>query len=374
MQAAIDDIVGELSAHPGATGLVVAVVHRDQRAVFGYGQTSGADARVPGGDTLFEIGSITKVFTAALFAVLAAERLVDPGAPVRTLMPSLSRLPVEITLLRLATHTSGLPHMPSNSTRSMLHNRRNPYAAYSTAELFQYLSRYRPKRRSRAVDQINYSNLGFALLGLVLAQASGLSYEQALVNRLCDELAMQDTRITLTAEQQERLSPPHSASGKPVLNWDLPAFAGAGAFRSTADDMLRFLAANLAGSQSPLAKVLQSCHELHSEEFPPQRRLRGLASGLGQRGQDTGAYRQGVALGWFVGRLGPEGRRVHWHHGATGGYRAFTGFVKSTETGVVVLANRGPGRLDMISGRTSADDIGFRVLEVLNSGCSSPLT
>jgi D-alanyl-D-alanine-carboxypeptidase/D-alanyl-D-alanine-endopeptidase len=367
MKAAIDNIVGALSNHPGNTGLVVGVISRDHRSVFGYGKASNASAELPSGDTLFEIGSITKVFTTSLLAILTADGLLNLNDPVRDLMPSLSNLPGEITLLRLATHTAGLPKMPSNLFRSMLRNRRNPYAAYSTADLLLYLSSYKPQKRRRATDQINYSNLSVALLGHILAQSSGLPYEQAIVSRLCDKLAMHDTRIELTPEQQERLSPPHSANGKSVLNWSLPAFAGAGALRSTADDMLKFLAASLGRSQSPLTDVLQLCHEVCSEAFLPHRHLRRSLSGLFQREQDTRNHRQGIALGWFVGHLGPVGKRVHWHHGATGGYQAFTGFVKSTETGVVVLANRGPGRLDLISLKTPADDIGFRVLEYLNS-------
>ncbi len=367
MSAVIDNIVGALSDHPPNTGLVVGVISRDQHSAFGYGKASDAGAEPPSGDTLFEIGSVTKVFTTSLLAILAADGLLKLDDPVRDLMPSLSNLPGEITLQRLATHTAGLPKMPSNLFRSMLRNRRNPYAAYTTADLLLYLSSYKPKKRRIGIDQINYSNLGFALLGHILAQSSGSPYEQAIIRWLCDKLAMPDTRIELTPEQQERLSPPHSANGKSILNWDLPAFSGAGALRSTANDMLRFLAAHLGMAQSPLTGVLQLCHKVCSEAFPADPQLRRLLSGLFQREQDTRNQRQGIALGWFVGQLGPPGRQVHWHHGATGGYQAFAGFVKSTETGVVVLANRGPGRLDLITSRSSADDIGFRVLEYLNS-------
>jgi CubicO group peptidase (beta-lactamase class C family) len=366
VKVVIDNIVGSLSNHPRNTGLVVGVISRDHRSIFGYGKASDASAEPPCGDTLFEIGSITKVFTTSLLAILTADGLLKLNEPVRDLMPSLSNLPAEITLLRLASHTAGLPRMPSNLIRSMLQNRRNPYAAYTTADLFLYLSSYKPKQRRTATDQINYSNLGVALLGHILAQSSDSSYEQAIVSRICDKLAMHDTRITLSPEQKERLSTPHSANGKPIQNWDLLTFAGSGALRSTANDMLKFLAANMGRPQSSLTNILQLCHEIRSEAFPPQGRLQGLFSGLFQREQDTQNHRQGVALGWFVGNLSPMGKRVYWHHGATGGYRAFTGFVKSTETGVVVLANRSPGRLDLISSKTSADDIGFRVLEYLN--------
>lgn len=367
MKAAVDQIVGSLAQPTGNTGLVVGMIRGDHRSVFGYGRASDARAERPSGDTVFEIGSISKVFTTSLLAILTADGLLNLSDPVRDLMPSLSNLPAEITLLRLATHTAGLPKMPANLLGSMLRNPRNPYAAYSTADLFRHLARYKPRKRHSGMDRIQYSNLGVALLGHILAEASGSPYEAVLVSRICDELAMHDTRIQLTPELEARLAPPHSASGRPSQHWDLTAFAGAGALRSTANDMLAFLAANLGRPRSPLTDTLQLCHQVRSEAFPRQGRVRRLVTGLFARGQDTRNRSQGMALGWFVGPPGPAGERVIWHHGASGGYRAFTGFVKSAETGVVVLANRSPGRSDVISGRTSADEVGFRVLEVLNA-------
>jgi CubicO group peptidase (beta-lactamase class C family) len=343
----------------------VGVIRGDQRSVYGYGWASDAQAEHPNGDTVFEIGSITKVFTTSLLAILTADGVLDLSDPVRDLMPSLANLPAEITLLRLATHTAGLPKMPANLLGSMLRNPRNPYAAYSTADLFRYLAHYKPRKRRRDADQIQYSNLGVALLGQILAEASESPYEAALVDRICDELAMRDTRLLLTPEQEARLAPPHSASGKPIQAWDVGAFAGAAALRSTANDMLAFLAANLGRSRSPLTEALQLCHQVRSEAFPRQGGVRRLVAGAFERGREIWDYSQGMALGWFVGSLGPAGEQVWWHHGATGGYRAFAGFMKGTEAGVVVLANRSPGRSELITGMTSADKVGFRVLEVL---------
>ncbi|NIM93351.1 MAG: serine hydrolase [Anaerolineales bacterium] len=367
MKAVIDNIVNSLSGHPANTGLIVGVIDRDHHSVFGYGKANDASAEIPSGGTLFEIGSITKVFTSSLLSALVADGLLKLDEPVRDLMPSLYNFPAEINLLRLATHTAGLPKMPSNLIRSTFRDRHNPYAAYTTADLFKYLSRYKPERHRGSMDKINYSNLGFALLGHILTQACESSYEEAVISRICDELSLDDTRITLTPELNERSSTPHSANGRQNKNWDMPAFAGAGALHSTADDLLKFLGANLGSPQSSLTEAMQLSHEIRSEAFPQQGRLQGFISGLIQRGQDTQDHCHGVALGWFVGQLSLEGNQVYWHHGATGGYRSFTGFVKTTGTGVVVLANRGPGRLDLLTSKTSADEIGFSVLEYLNS-------
>ncbi len=367
MKEAIDNIVGSLFTHRENTGLVVGVVEGGHSSVFGYGRANDASAEPPRGDTLFEIGSITKVFTTTLLSILVADGLLNLEDPVRDLVPALPDLPPEMTLVRLATHTSGLPKMPSDIIWPMLRNRRNPYATYTTAKLLEYLSDYKPKKNRESAEQIDYSNLGMALLGHILAQKSGASYEQAVVSRICDRLDLRDTRVTLTPQQKERLATPRNAKGKPTQAWDVPAFVGATALSSTANDMLKFLTANLGRPPSALTDVLPACHEIHAEAFPPQGRPQKLVSGLFLKGQDTSHYRQGVALGWFVGRLSPGGKQVCWHHGASSGYRAFAGFTKGTDTGVVVLANRSPGLLDQLLGRTYADDIGFRVLEYLNS-------
>jgi D-alanyl-D-alanine-carboxypeptidase/D-alanyl-D-alanine-endopeptidase len=367
----IDSIVSSLSRRPPNTGLVVAAIRGDDRSVFGYGKVTDAGAEPPGGDTLFRIGSITKVFTTTLLSVLTADGVVSLDDPIRNLVPGLSNLPPEITLFRLATHTSGLPMMPSNLGRSMRQNRRNPYGAYTTAQLLEYVSNYKPNQNRKSTAQPNYSNLGMALLGYILAQEIGTSYEQAVVGRICDALDLPDTCITLSPEQKERLAAPHKANGKPTQSWELPAFAGAGALGSTAYDMLKFLAANLGRPHSALTEVLQVCHRVRAESLPRPGRLQRLAARLFQKQQDMDDYRQGMALGWYVGRLHSGGRQVHWHHGATGGYRAFAGFVKSSDTGVAVLANREPGKLDLLLNKTDADDIGFRVLEHLNSSHSS---
>ncbi|MEE8391729.1 MAG: serine hydrolase domain-containing protein [Anaerolineae bacterium] len=364
----LDGIVDSLATHRKGTGLIVGVVKGDQRAIFGYGRASDARAEPPGEDTLFEIGSITKVFTATLLSILVADGLLSFDDPVRDLVPGLSNLSPELTLIRLAIHTSGLPKMPSNIGRSMRQNRRNPFAAYTTADLFEYLSNYKPKQNRKSTERVYYySNLGPALLGHILAQATGTSYERVIVSRICDKLDLPDTRITLTPEQQERLATPHKANSKPGHNWDLPAFAGAGALRSTANDLLKWLAANLERPQSALTDGLQICHKIHSGAFPPPGYLRRLVSRLYLRKRDISHYEQSMALGWHVGRLSPGGKQVYWRHGATGGYQAFAGFVKDTSTGVVVLANRGLRTLDMLVNLSPADRLGFRVLEHLNS-------
>ncbi|MFX0141844.1 MAG: serine hydrolase domain-containing protein, partial [Candidatus Hodarchaeota archaeon] len=215
-------------------------------------------------------------------------------------------------------------------------------------------------------SNIEYSNLGFALLGHILAKKLDISYEQAIISKICDELDMPDTRITLNSEQKGRLSNAHSAKGKPSQNWDLPAFAGAGALRSTVNDLIKFLEANLGKIDSTLTDALQQCHEKRQGVFSKPSKLLRMFPSLVQKRKEFDLYFQGIGLGWVLGRIGLEGPLVHWHHGATGGYIAFIGFVKSSDTGTVILANRGPHFSEGTNDVSIVDEIGFKTLELLN--------
>lgn len=367
MKDEIDGIVKSTFDQPENTGLVVGVIKNDRRSIFGYGKARADSDEPPRADTLFEIGSVTKVFTAALFSVAVAEGSLNPNDAIRDLVPQLSNLAPEITLLRLATHTSGLPHMPPDAMLSMLRNRRDPYAAYTTDDLLRYLAKTKSRRHQEAKDRVRYSNMGMALLGIILARVAGDSYEKLLIKKICDRLEMPDTRIALTPEQMMRLAAPHTANGRPSHTWDLTAFAGAGALSSTAVDLLKFLRANLGEPSTTLAEALQACHEIQPGTFPSLGTLRRIAARLYLRQRDIEHYELSIALGWHVGQLTPRGMRVYWRHGATGGYRAFIGFVKDAGAGVVVLENRSLGMPDMFLGLTSADRIGLNVLQQLTT-------
>jgi CubicO group peptidase (beta-lactamase class C family) len=369
MKQAIDKIVAPLLASQKNIGLAVGVIECDQSAVFGFGMLSKTCSKPVDGNTLFEIGSVTKVFTSMLLASAVEDGLVSFNDRVCDLLPEFSALPREITLLRLATHTSGLPRLPSNFMQFIFKNPDNPYAVYSTADLLAYLSTYKPKQKGKSASTkaIRYSNLGFGLLGYILAQKLDISYEEALISRIGNKLGMLDTRVMLTPEQCERFATPHSPRGKPTSNWDLPAFTGAGALRSTTYDMLKFVAANLRSSETSLENMMNKCHVMHVEVPPPPRNIRSLILGrLNSLRLSSKEQPLGVALGWFISRLGTSEYKVYWHNGATGGYRAFTGFVKESNTGVVVLSNRGLGEYDFLFPARSIDKIGFNLLKFLN--------
>ena len=310
-------------------GVAVGLVSADGRQqVTAYGPRAGVSPF--DGNTIFEIGSITKTFTTSVLADMAARGEVALDDPVAKHLPAGTRVPErdgkQITLLDLATQSSGLPRLPSNLAPA---NPANPYASYSNERMFTFLAGYTLPRAIGA--QYEYSNLGFGLLGEALAHRAGKSYEVMLTERVLAPLGMRETMITLTPDARARLAPGHDEAGRVAANWDFQAIAGAGALRSTVNDMLKYVRANADASSKPLGAVLVTTH--------------------GQR-RPGPASTVTIGLGWH--RLTTlTGRTIVWHNGGTGGYRTFAGFDEATRMGVVVLANTA----------VSVDDIGLHLLD-----------
>lgn len=311
-----------------AVGIVVATIGENGRDVIPYGKVA-KDGPIPDGDSVFEIGSITKVFTSLLLADMVERGEIKMDTPVSALLPDTVKMPSrngrQITLLDLSMQVSGLPRLPTNLKPA---DPANPYADYDAPKLYAFLSGYTLARDIG--EKYEYSNLGAGLLGHALALKAGSSYEQLVRKRILEPLGMTSTSIALSAEQRKRLAVGHDAALNPVKNWDLDALAGAGALRSTANDMLKFLAANLELTDTPLKAAM--------------RRMRSVR-------RETGVPDLEIAMAWHIWKK--YGTELVWHNGGTAGYRSFIGFDAQKKRGVVVLANT---FLDN-------DDVGLHVLE-----------
>ena len=177
----------------------------------GHGRLAAGDPRVPDADTVFEIGSITKVFTAIVLADMVERDEARLDAPVRELLGPDASLPsrdgIEITPLHLATHSSGLPRLPDNLDPADL---ANPYADYTEADLMDFLSSHDLTRR--VGESVEYSNLGAGLLGHALAVRAGADYETLVTGRVLDPLGMTDTAVALSPSARGRLATGHDLS------------------------------------------------------------------------------------------------------------------------------------------------------------------
>jgi D-alanyl-D-alanine-carboxypeptidase/D-alanyl-D-alanine-endopeptidase len=336
----VEPLVADLLVrHAGRhVGVVVGVLRDGQIWVMGSGTAGPGGPSPPAANTIFEIGSVTKVFTATLLAAMVEDGLLGLDDPLQRYLPAGVDLPVRgrpITLADLATHTAGLPRLPHGFVLRSLRHRRNPYAWLTVDDLYAGLPSTRLRREPGGRPR--YSNLGYGLLGHVLAVRAGRSYEQLVEERICHPLELEDTRVSVPAAARGRFAQGHDRRGRPVPHWDLAALAGAGALRSTVADLLAFLRLQLGEGEPALARAAALTHA-------PRARHRGVA----------------VGLGWTRLPLLGTDDELLFHNGGTGGFRSFAGFAPAAGTAVVVLSN---------SAR-SVDALGFRILERISGGPS----
>lgn len=312
-----------------SVGIVVGLVDDKGIRIVSYGKPNQNSDGMVNADSVFEIGSVTKVFTAILLSDMVERGEVTLNDPISKYLPKSVKTPAragkEIALVDLASQTSGLPRLPGNLAPR---DPQNPYADYSVEQMYAFISGYTLTRDIGA--KYEYSNLGVGLLGHTLALRSGTDYETLVRTRISKPLEMDSTSIKLTPEMQARLATGHDAARRPNANWDLPTLAGAGALRSTVNDMLKFVAANMGLKKSPLLAAMQKTH---------------------QSQHDTGVPDLEIGLGWHI--LKKFGTEIVWHNGGTGGYHSFIGFDQKRRKGVVVLSNS----------TNDIDDIGLHLLE-----------
>jgi CubicO group peptidase (beta-lactamase class C family) len=316
LQAALDRRV---AGTPG-TGIAVGVIDHGKQSLYFAG--SDGKGRAADAETLFEIGSVTKTFTATALARMVLAKQIALDAPIAEFLPSGVRAPSkdgkQITLLDLAEQRSGLPRLPTNLNGSP----DDPYAQYADEEMYAFLNGYTLTRDPGA--QYEYSNYGVGLLGALIARSARLTYPQLLAREVLDPLAMSDSALILTdSALPARLAAGHDLAGNVVPAWRTDAIAPAGGLASDLNDMLKYLRANM-GSGPLAAECL----------FAQQPRADG----------ETGHQ---IGLIWNIS----SATGTISHNGSTEGFNAAVAISRDRLTGVVVLGN-GP----------AVDDIAAHVL------------
>ncbi|MDG2095382.1 MAG: serine hydrolase [Phycisphaerales bacterium] len=306
--------------------IAVGIVRKDgSREIFLAGTRHiGGDAAIDE-NTIFEIGSISKVFTGILLAQMIDEGTLGLSDSAKTYLPTEVTLSEDITLEHLATHTSGLPRMPGNFAPK---DPSNPYADYTVEQMYECLS-YEGKDTTVGGSPA-YSNLGMGLLGHVLERRTGKDYETLMIELIAAPLNMNSTTIKPRPEDDQHVAGGHAGTIA-VSAWDIPTLAGAGDINSTLNDMLIFTAANLGQLETDLYKTMKNSHT-------PRTKQAGGSTTIG--------------LAWHV--TGEPGREIIWHNGGTGGFASFMGVRPNTGEGVVVLSN---------ASYRGVDSIGFHLLD-----------
>lgn len=305
----------EVQLKRSASIIVGTIDPTGKRQIVAAGSFKDKDEVLPDEKTMYEIGSITKVFTSLILADMVLKKQVNLEDPISKYLPAHVKVPVvkgkEITLLHLASHSVGWPRMPDNYDPKILDL---PWVDYTIEQTYDYISRatfdYAPG------TWFQYSNVGYGLLEHILAQVAGKPYETLVKERICMPLNMPNTTITLTPAQKTNLAVGHNEYGGVVENWDMPAIAGTGALRSNINDMLNFAGANLGIIKTDLYPAMELAHIPRISK--------------GKDGQ--------VTLGWTLVK-GEDGDDYLWKDGTTGGYRSIMLLNRTKKTGVVILAN-----------------------------------
>ncbi|MFE3199430.1 serine hydrolase domain-containing protein [Embleya sp. NPDC059237] len=301
-----------LRAVPAAGALVLGTVRAGESSVACRGPAVDADSR-------FELGSVTKTFTALLLADAVARGEARLDDPLITYLPlgARPRWSSDVTLLHLATHTSGLPRLPPGTLRTAVPAwYSNPYAGYTEQRLFALLGRTRP--HARPGTRVHYSNLGVALLGHALARAAGMPYPDLVVARLGVPLG-----LTMTTCDPNGPQVTGYLRGRPRPPWDMPGLPAAGALRSSGTDVTRYLAAHLDPSGVQPASLARALVDV--------RRPRLICPDGGDR----------LCLVWNL-RV-RRGHDLIFHAGTTRGFTSFLGFSPQTGVGLAALVNRSAG-------------------------------
>jgi D-alanyl-D-alanine-carboxypeptidase/D-alanyl-D-alanine-endopeptidase len=308
-------LVERVDVQHRGVGIVVGVVTPEGRRVVSYGAVDRGDPRPLDGDTIFEIGSVTKVFTALLLADMVQRGEVTLSDPVGKYLPEGVKLPPwkgrPITLVDLATHTSGLPFWPSDFP---LIEDVPAYSKYTVEQLYGFLATYDLPREPGT--RWEYSNTGGGLLGLALSRRAGMDYESLVQARIAGPLGMRNTLITVAPEKKSMLAIAHDGQLQPAPVWNVPALPGAGSLRSSVNDLLALLAAFTGHAESPLRPAMAAMIETR---------------------RPNEIYLLEQALGWWV--IGKGEGEFFIHGGGTFGFSSSMGYDPKTRIGAVALSN-----------------------------------
>ncbi|HEY4243060.1 MAG TPA: serine hydrolase domain-containing protein [Kofleriaceae bacterium] len=308
-----------------AQGIVIGLYDAGKVEIYGFGK--GPNGKPPDGTTLFEIGSVTKVYTALLLADATQRREVELDGPLAELMPPGVTVPTvdrqSITLKMLALHTSGLPRIPPRIQPRL--DGPDPYAGYSEDFLLRDL--IAAKLGAVPGSTITYSEWGYGILGYALGKKLGGDLAKVITDRLLAPLGLKSTYFVVPPDVAARRAVGTNDDLAQARSWSWDALAGAGAMVSDAQDQLRLIDAELdaaAGGQTTLRHALK----------------------LTQEQQTDGTTTNGAneTLGWQIDHLGR-----FWHNGSTGGFHAFVGFDTKSRRGVVILSSTATTLVDRLA-------------------------
>ncbi|HEX3599324.1 MAG TPA: serine hydrolase domain-containing protein [Lacipirellulaceae bacterium] len=293
-------------------GLSIGYIEGEHWGIVHLGTANQAKEK-PNNLTVYELGSISKLFTSLLLSDAVVRGDINLNATVEVPNPAGIRLPSRdgrsIKWIDLSTHRSGLPPLPSNMPLTDLVN---PYRDYDSKKAAEFLNQYELPRKPG--ERQEYSNFGASVLGYLLAQKAGKSYEELLRERITEPLKMTDCTVSLSDDQTKRLATPHDKFGSAASQWAFADLPGAGGVHATMRDMMRFARAQLNPPSATFGEAIDLAWKQHTEAD---------ASGAA------------MGLGWMIAGDG----QTRWHNGGTGGFSTALFINRNIKSAVIVLCN-----------------------------------
>lgn len=292
---------------PNNTQLSIALIKNGKTNYYGMIKVNDTLKPAENQNKIFEIGSITKVFTSTVLASLVVDQKLKLTNPINTYYPFNFKNNTQITFKSLANHTSGLPRLPENFDLS---NDINPYQNYGKKEIEAYLKNLlqfeNPPLKISA-----YSNLGAGLLGYTLGLSQNTSFQKLLQTKIFDKYNMTNS-FTSAQNLGSQLVKGLDENGKTVSNWDFDVLFGGGGILSTTEDLTKFANAQFNPNHTELALTRKPTFDVDQQ--------------------------MKIGLGWHILKS-DNGKDLYWHNGGTGGYSSSMAINVEQKTAVIILSN-----------------------------------
>lgn len=325
----VDSIAKTYLVNGNTASLAIGIVHNNKVNSFFYGETNKTDkASLPTANSIYEIGSISKVFTSILLADLVEKNIIALDDSIAKYLPDSVRsnpFIQKITFKQLANHTSGLPRLPANFEKTIGYNAANPYKNYTRKELYAALKNI--QLTTEPGESFEYSNLAYGLLGDLISIITQKSYDQNIKEIITIPLMMNQTAERIDTTKQ-KIAHVYNEDGKQIPAWDFTVLSGAGALKSSVNDLLRFAQYQFKMPETTLENAMALTRQF-TYYLPPN---------------------TDIGLGWHMEMT--DGVVSYWHNGGTGGSSSFIAIVPDLKSAVIVLSNSAQ----------SVDDISAKIL------------
>jgi CubicO group peptidase (beta-lactamase class C family) len=312
LDSAVDRVVRNFIENPQNCGISIGISKSGTNCFYNYGESKRNSSSIPNQNTIYELGSLTSAFCGNLLSRAVVEKKIDLEEDIRNYLPGkLPKLCYKksfIKIKHLATHSSGLPNLPADIKTAAVFDSLNPYTSYSKKMLLNYLETLQLTTEPGLT--CDYSNMGMAVLGLILEKVYGKSFEELIRLEINEFYGLPSITVKLSQQQRAFLAEGHNNIGDVTPHWNFDGLAASGALHGNAEDLLNFLNLNLNESDAAFE----------------------LAHTLNYSGREK------LGLGWFIKKTN-EDNTLLWQNGATFGFACFAGFIKEKKCSVVILAN-----------------------------------